>query len=889
MADLTKTIEVIFQGVDNISDSFETIGSKLKGFESSVGSVTGPIAGLTSSLLTLEAGIAAAGAAAIAFAVNDSVKFQDALLDFKKVASDLSETELTGLIARVEELSLKYGVAGTDVLNSATNFVQAGYSSADAFKLVEVAATAAVVSELNAAQASEVLIRALAGFGAGASEAGHLLDIFNKVSDSTAASFPELAEGFADIAPIAKTLGLTFEETAAYLVPIIERFGSGSEAATALKTAFSRLVDPTKETRAALDEVGIAQRDASGAFLTGIPLLEAVQSAFKGLTNEQQLYVSAQLVGINQAARFVPILADTEGYQKALTAAMNSGGSAWTEFQKRIESVGFQLQLMGVAFTQMSTKIGDEFSPFIANAANALQELFGTIARLVAEGKLDAFFSSLTPIIDGFTEAVRNVSRNLEAALGYVDFSPFRNALADLGVQLSNLFSGIDLSSPEGLARAIQTVINLISGMIELTAGIASGFKPFVDALASGAENASKMGSDVIKLVGEIMGVATAINAVLPVIGFLGSAITLVGGAFGALSLFKALAIVAEIDTITGAIVALGKALGTAGLITAVGAASYAVTDFLVNTGPGQSVMMGLGDAIDWVTGLADKNAEALGKMSYSAADFATKATTAANATKALGSASQGITQSTEEWANAIAAVTKEFSNAGLVWDSTTGQIKTQADAIAEVAQQAQFAKDAQSGMTKTIVDGVTTYEQFNNALNKTSNATKTATEETDKIKEKMLELASDERIKTMEFAVQLNVAQVEADTARIQAAFDSVNNTINSTGQVISSALGAIGNISGFYGLEQLELIEAQLEKENTYRQQALDMQQDLTDATIAEIEARTATLEKGGGLIQIDAAGLEPEIEAFMFKILKKIQVRANSDASAFLLGLG
>jgi hypothetical protein len=38
---------------------------------------------------------------------------------------------------------------------------------------------------------------------------------------------------------------------------------------------------------------------------------------------------------------------------------------------------------------------------------------------------------------------------------------------------------------------------------------------------------------------------------------------------------------------------------------------------------------------------------------------------------------------------------------------------------------------------------------------------------------------------------------------------------------------------------------------------------------------------------MIKIEAAGLEPHLEAFMWKILENIQIRANAEAAEFLLG--
>jgi len=49
------------------------------------------------------------------------------------------------------------------------------------------------------------------------------------------------------------------------------------------------------------------------------------------------------------------------------------------------------------------------------------------------------------------------------------------------------------------------------------------------------------------------------------------------------------------------------------------------------------------------------------------------------------------------------------------------------------------------------------------------------------------------------------------------------------------------------------------------------------------SQVMWQTSQLEK---TIKIAMAGVEPEIEAFMWKILKKIQVRANEAGAEFLL---
>ena len=60
------------------------------------------------------------------------------------------------------------------------------------------------------------------------------------------------------------------------------------------------------------------------------------------------------------------------------------------------------------------------------------------------------------------------------------------------------------------------------------------------------------------------------------------------------------------------------------------------------------------------------------------------------------------------------------------------------------------------------------------------------------------------------------------------------------------------------------------------------------LPEAQIEAIRAQTDSLIKGDALIKVDGAGLEPHLEAFMWEILKSIQVRVNDQGLALLLGV-
>jgi hypothetical protein len=135
-----------------------------------------------------------------------------------------------------------------------------------------------------------------------------------------------------------------------------------------------------------------------------------------------------------------------------------------------------------------------------------------------------------------------------------------------------------------------------------------------------------------------------------------------------------------------------------------------------------------------------------------------------------------------------------------------------------------------------------------------------------------------------VEWRAKLDIANVEANARIIESAFESISASIESSGDLLGDLFGLLANNWGAARFE----IERAIREEQRLRREALELQEKLVNAQIAYIEARTESIQRGEGIITIGADGLEPELEAFMWKILERIQVRANEDQAEFLLGI-
>ncbi len=326
-------------------------------------------------------------------ALSESIKLESALIELQKVMGD-TEGAASSFSDIAVEMSKKLGVGADVVVLGAATFRRAGFIISEAFFLQEQALGVVKVSELEAAEATEILIATLKGFKAPATEATRLINVLNTTSNKYATDFRELAIGMAEFSPIAKKMGLSFEETAGLLTPVIEVFRSGSEASQALRTGLLKLIDDAGPVREAFHKLGISQTDLNKDMKSGKQILGEVSERFNSLAENQKLVITQQLSGIRQTAKMVEVfdglslsteitnnaLEDTNSFAKELAIAM---GSTAEKANRAIASFKNLARTIGGPLKKVWNLILDVGIPTMDFLTAKIQGTFNIFARML--------------------------------------------------------------------------------------------------------------------------------------------------------------------------------------------------------------------------------------------------------------------------------------------------------------------------------------------------------------------------------------------------------------------------------------------------------------------------------------------------------------------------
>jgi len=445
-----------------------------------------------------------------------------------------------------------------------------------------------------------------------------------------------------------------------------------------------------------------------------------------------------------------------------------------------------------------------------------------------------------------------NIANLLPEAISNVDFGELENTFEDLFESVNAIFQAneFDLSTVDGITAMVQEVVDTVTTVLNVTKGAADAFAPFITAVV-----------DVIKWFNDLdKSTQTIVGSFSALVLAAGPISTLMGGIGFAIGGISAPAIAAA-----------------AGIATIVkGYKEYnEMRESLNNLDSDVEIIK---------QGIIEKNKEELRQYT----DLVSGMDKYTDAVKGLGGEIKKVTIPEK--------IKLELDRQRL--EATKQDIQDFGTYINEMGEEITAPLESLLEYTDELGNVHYVPIEVQGDKEATKNLEEIPTEKQVEIKLKgeidkeiaRINAQADTIQHAVEWQAKLDIAEVEASAKQIEAIASSITETFKNTGEVISAGLGAIGNIDTSSGswLYMFDAIQDQLEKENDYREQALQMQKDLTDSQTKYLDAKTDALKSGDSLIQISADGLEPELEAFMWRILERVQLRVTEEQSEFLLGM-
>jgi TP901 family phage tail tape measure protein len=565
MATLQQVIQLVFEGVDNASETTRSVAQGLEDISSAGQAIVQPIAAATDAVLKFEAGLLLTGAAIIGFSIAASEKFD---LAFREIATLTGQTSES--LAGFRQDILDYAASSTQSLDQITSAIYAAISGGvdytRSLELVAAAENLAVAGKAELGTTLTGLVSTLNAYGKSSEDAGRFSDIFFTTVRLGQTTLPELNASLSRVTTTANAGKVEFETLGAAVATLTAAGAPTSEAITRIHSAVSAILNPSAQARELSKQLGM-EFNAQALQSKGLEaVLQDVARATGG--NAEQML---KLFGSTEAFNAVNILAITgaDRFRANLDAMKNAAGATTTAFNTMKDATDTLAQ----AFTVAGVALGDQF----LNEFNAIEDALAALANAFTTAIKQDSFDPLIDVVESnmqkIAELFSNIARNLPAALENVDFGPFSKALEELFNTISELFNFDRLGTEEGLQQALQTIVDLLTRTTTYSESALRSFGPFVEQLGETVKWISQIDIEKIKSFGEIGGYALAAS-----IAFSTFSLTLNGlvGAAGALP--KLLPLVTLLKTefsLLSGVIAGGATAAILGVAGAVGVLSF--------------------------------------------------------------------------------------------------------------------------------------------------------------------------------------------------------------------------------------------------------------------------------------------------------------------------
>jgi TP901 family phage tail tape measure protein len=448
-------------------------------------------------------GAGVAMAAPLALASRQFATFDDAIRATAAV-SGATGAGLQSLTDRARLLGESTSFTAVQVANLMTELGRAGFSPDEINAMTGAVLDLARATGTDATLASGIMAATLRQFALGATDAARVSDVLTTAANATFNTVEGLGESLKYAGPVAKSLGMSLEDTVAVLGVLGNVGIQGSEAGTALRRLSVIAAGAGEE----LQQIfGVSNTDAAGQMKPLVQVLDEINTVTANMPVAERTAKMAKafgLLGITSAN----VLSQSAGGVTQLADKLRvAEGTAARTAKEMDAGLGGSARIALSALEGMQISIGEALAPTLQALLGTITEVIGGITRFVKDNQaMVVSIAQGVAIVIGAGAALYG----LGAAIGAVS--------ATIGIML-NLWVAI----PVLIGAAVGAVLSFTGVLDGLGAIFSTTFSGMYDAIATG-DLAGAM--DILWLglqAGWLRGVANFMSTFEPWIDFLGN------------------------------------------------------------------------------------------------------------------------------------------------------------------------------------------------------------------------------------------------------------------------------------------------------------------------------------------------------------------------------
>lgn len=316
---------------------------------------------------------------------------------------DGSKSDFRQLTDLAIELGAKTKFSAAESAQAMEILAKAGFDTNQVMSALPGTLALAAASGTDLATSADIQTTALRAFGLAAKDARHVADVLALTANKSAVDVADIGETLAYVAPVARTVGQSFEDVAA-AIGIMGNSGlKGSMSGTALRAVIARLVKPTEAADAALERLGTSSQALTGP--KGLkPLPEIIATLVKGaekLPKAERLKALTTIFGREPLA--------------GITTLVDKGSPALERFSKSLQTADGDAKRIARTMQDNVKDKAEQFFGALQSGAIVLEQRFSPSLKRTFDSASDAVgrFVSNDAAIDRVSDTVGNAAETV--------------------------------------------------------------------------------------------------------------------------------------------------------------------------------------------------------------------------------------------------------------------------------------------------------------------------------------------------------------------------------------------------------------------------------------------------------------------------------------------
>lgn len=400
-------------------------------------------------------------------AVSDAAEFE-AQMSTVGAVSGASAADMEKLRAAAEKMGAETKYNATEAAQGLENLARAGLNAEESITVLPSVLSLATANGIDLADSASYITQAVAGMGMEMDQAGRVTDVLSAAASNANTDIKGMGEALAYAAPTAASLGLTVEQTAAYIGKFADAGINGSRAGTALSSMLKAFANPASNFRRELAAINIRTDDFNQA------MRQLAASGAKG-----QAAIIA--LGDEGAPAFRALAGQGIEALDDLTAKLeNAGGTAAEQAKRMSDNVPGAFAALTSAWQAFRLKIA---APLLEPLKNKMLELAGVISELVSSGKVEALGEKIAAVFKDGADAVINFVKNLDFGAMVDRVAGWFENLKIVGHGLNGAFQALAITV-NALKAGFATIGIVLTSILQVAANVVLGLAGLGTALS---------------------------------------------------------------------------------------------------------------------------------------------------------------------------------------------------------------------------------------------------------------------------------------------------------------------------------------------------------------------------------------------------------------------